>query len=94
MNDDIIDAAKMHFASNYFEARQKFRDYVGQARLATFQIYLCPARGPRGEDSRQTLPSLEPTRLNVGVMISRRMALEALRMRCPAKLTRRRMPMS
>ncbi|MGY4372750.1 hypothetical protein ACVWZ3_000389 [Bradyrhizobium sp. i1.3.6] len=50
MNENIIDAAKRHFASDYFEARQKFRDYFGEARVGEPAVYTSPARGPRGEE--------------------------------------------
>lgn len=49
MNDAILDAANKHFASNYFEARQKFRDYVAEAAVGEAQVYPSPARGPGGE---------------------------------------------
>lgn len=48
MNDAIVDAANNHFASDYFEARQKFRDYVRKAAVGKAAIYPSPARGPRG----------------------------------------------
>ena len=34
INDHILDVTNRHFASNYFEARQKYRDYVAEATLA------------------------------------------------------------
>ncbi|MCA1510388.1 DUF2817 domain-containing protein [Bradyrhizobium sp. NBAIM01] len=50
MNTRILDAANKHFASNYFEARQKFRDYVGEAGAGEARVYTSPARGPGGEE--------------------------------------------
>ena len=50
MNDVILKAANKHFSSNYFEARQKFRDYVGDAAVGEVRVYPSPAYGPRGEE--------------------------------------------
>lgn len=50
MKDSIVDAANNHFASNYFDARQRFRDYVGEAAVGKAAVYPSPARGPRGEE--------------------------------------------
>ncbi|SCB56122.1 Protein of unknown function [Bradyrhizobium shewense] len=49
MNDAILDAANRHFVSNYFEARQKFRDYVAEAAVGQPGFYPSPARGPGGD---------------------------------------------
>lgn len=49
MNDAIVQAANKHFSSNYFEARQKFRDYVRNAGVGEAAVYPSPARGPGGE---------------------------------------------
>ncbi|MGY8685681.1 M14 family metallopeptidase [Bradyrhizobium sp. UFLA05-153] len=49
MNDAIVDAANRHFASNYFDARQKFRAYVGEAAGTESELYPSPGRGPSGE---------------------------------------------
>lgn len=49
MNNLILAAADKHFASNYFEARQKFRDYIGESAVADVQVYPSPAYGPGGE---------------------------------------------
>lgn len=48
MNDAIVGAADKHFASDYFEAREKFRDYIREAPVGEPAIYPSPARGPRG----------------------------------------------
>ncbi|QQO35581.1 M14 family metallopeptidase [Bradyrhizobium diazoefficiens] len=50
MNDAIVDAANKHFSSTYFEARQKFRDYVADAAVGHAAVYPSAARGPRGEE--------------------------------------------
>ncbi|MCK1709601.1 M14 family metallopeptidase [Bradyrhizobium sp. 143] len=50
MNEDIVDAAKNHFSSNYFEARQKFRDFVRESAVGEAAAYPSPAHGPRGEE--------------------------------------------
>ncbi|WP_283809109.1 hypothetical protein [Bradyrhizobium pachyrhizi] len=39
MNDDIVDAAKKHFASNYFEARERFRSYVAEVLVGKTAVY-------------------------------------------------------
>ncbi|MGY4362912.1 hypothetical protein ACVWZR_002094 [Bradyrhizobium sp. i1.3.1] len=71
MNENIIDAAKRHFASDYFEARQKFRDYFGEARVGEPAVYTSPARGPRGEELSTDVAWFgDPRASNVGVMIS------------------------
>ncbi|MCK1759091.1 DUF2817 domain-containing protein [Bradyrhizobium sp. 137] len=50
MNDAIVQSANKHFSSNYFEARQKFRDYVRQAVVGEAAVYSSPAPGPGGEE--------------------------------------------
>lgn len=50
MNEDIVDAANNHFSSNYFEACQKFRDFVRESAVGEAAVYPSPARGPRGEE--------------------------------------------
>lgn len=50
MNDLIVKAANKHFALTYFDARQKFRDYVRETAVGELAIYPSPARGPRGEE--------------------------------------------
>lgn len=71
MNDPIADAANEHFASNYFEARQKFRDYVGKSAVGELAVYLSPARGPRGEELSTDVAWFGDRRASkVGVMIS------------------------
>ncbi|MGY2933192.1 hypothetical protein ACVWZ6_002794 [Bradyrhizobium sp. GM6.1] len=39
VNDAIVDAADKFFASDYFEARQRFRDYVREASVGDPAIY-------------------------------------------------------
>ncbi|MCC8955790.1 DUF2817 domain-containing protein [Bradyrhizobium sp. Pear77] len=71
MNDEIIDAAKKHFASNYFEARQKFRNYLDDARVGEAAVYPSPACGPCGEGLSTDVAWFgDPSAANVGVMIS------------------------
>lgn len=48
MNDTILDSASNHFASNYFEARRMFLDYVRTAAIGEARVYPSPALGPRG----------------------------------------------
>ncbi|MDA9436953.1 hypothetical protein XH88_35245 [Bradyrhizobium sp. CCBAU 51627] len=50
MDDAILTAANKHFASNYFEARHKFRDYVRKAAVGETRVYPSPAYGPGGEE--------------------------------------------
>lgn len=50
MNEEIVDAANKHFASNYFEARQRFRDRVRESAVGEAAVYPSLARGPREED--------------------------------------------
>lgn len=71
MNDVIVNAANKHFSSNYFEARQKFRDYLGQAAVGETVAYPSPARGPHGvELSTDVAWFGDPRAPKVGIMIS------------------------
>ncbi|MGY4230145.1 hypothetical protein ACVMIH_007506 [Bradyrhizobium sp. USDA 4503] len=71
MNDAIVDAANKHFSSNYFEARQKFRDYVGKADVGELAVYPSPARGPRGEELSTDVAWFGDRRApKVGIMVS------------------------
>ncbi|MEY9104571.1 hypothetical protein ABH999_000767 [Bradyrhizobium yuanmingense] len=71
MDDAILNAANKHFASNYFEARQKFRDYVAEAAVGEPGTYPSPARGPGGEQLSTDVAWFGDRRaLKVGVLIS------------------------
>ncbi|MCK1727594.1 DUF2817 domain-containing protein [Bradyrhizobium sp. 142] len=71
MNDAIVDAASKHFVPNYFDARRRFRDYVGEAAGAEAAIYPSPARGPRGEELSTDVAWFGDRRAaKVGIMIS------------------------
>ncbi|MBP0110892.1 DUF2817 domain-containing protein [Bradyrhizobium vignae] len=71
MNDAIVDAASKHFAPNYFDARRRFRDYVGDAAGGEAAIYSSPARGPRGEEVSTDVAWFGDRRAaKVGIMIS------------------------
>lgn len=71
MNDAIVDAANKHFASNYFEARQRFRDYVGLSASGEAAVYPSPARGPRGEELSTDVAWCGDRRASkVGLMVS------------------------
>jgi hypothetical protein len=71
MNDVIVEAVKKHFSSNYFEAREKFRGYLGEATVGELSVYPSPARGPRGEELSTDVAWFGDRRApKVGVMIS------------------------
>lgn len=71
MNDAIVQAANKHFSSNYFEARQKFRDYVCDAGIGEAAFYPSPARGPSGEDLSTDVAWFgDPGASKVGILIS------------------------
>lgn len=71
MNDAIVNAANKHFASDYFEARQRFRDYVGEAAVGEAAIYPSPACGPRGRQLSTDVAWFGDRRArNVGILIS------------------------
>jgi len=71
MNDAILDAANRHFVSNYFEARQKFRDYVAEAAAGEPGFYPSPARGPGGDPLSTDIAWFGDRRASkVGVLIS------------------------
>ncbi|UPJ59951.1 M14 family metallopeptidase [Bradyrhizobium sp. 192] len=71
MNDAIVDAANKHFASNYFEARQKFRDYVRKAAVGETAIYPSPARGPRRRELSTDVAWFGDRRApKVGILVS------------------------
>ncbi|MET4483636.1 DUF2817 domain-containing protein [Bradyrhizobium sp. F1.13.3] len=53
MNDPVVEAANERFSSNYFEAREKFRDYVAKSTTGQAAVYKSPARGP-GEEELST----------------------------------------
>ncbi|MBT1517157.1 M14 family metallopeptidase [Bradyrhizobium sp. SRL28] len=71
MNDAIVDAVNKHFSSNYFEARQRFRDYVGEATGGELVVYPSQARGPRGEELSTDVAWFgERGASKVGIMVS------------------------
>lgn len=71
MNDDLVDAANNHFASDYFEARQRFRDYVRKAAVGEAAIYPSPARGPRGRELSTDVAWFGDRRApTVGILVS------------------------
>ncbi|MCK1641308.1 M14 family metallopeptidase [Bradyrhizobium sp. 157] len=71
MNDAIVDAANKHFASDYFEARQRFRDYVRKAAVGEAAIYPSPARGPRGRELSTDVAWFGDRRApKVGILVS------------------------
>lgn len=71
MNDAILDAANKHFASDYFEARQRFRDYVSESAVGESAVYPSQARGPRGEELSTDVAWFGDRRApKLGVMVS------------------------
>lgn len=71
MNDTILDAAHKHFAADYFEARQRFRDSVRDTAAGKAAVYPSPARGPRGEELSTDVAWFGDRRApKVGVMVS------------------------
>lgn len=71
MNDEIIDALSKHFASSYFEARQRFRDYVGESSADKAGVYPSPARGPGDEELSTDVAWFGDERASkVGIMVS------------------------
>lgn len=55
MNDAIVKAANNHFSSNYFEARQKFREYVRDAVVGEAAVYPSRRGDLVGKNSQQML---------------------------------------
>lgn len=71
MNDAIVDAANKHFASNYFQARHKFREHVREAAVGEIAFYPSPARGPHGEELSTDVAWFgNRSAKNVGVLVS------------------------
>lgn len=71
MNDPISDSANEHFASNYFEARQRFRDYVSESAVGEAAAYPSPARGLLGEELSTDVAWFGDRRApKVGIMVS------------------------
>ncbi|WP_247333666.1 M14 family metallopeptidase [Bradyrhizobium sp. 147] len=71
MNNLILNAVNKHFSSSYFEARQKFRDYVKDAAVGEARIYPSPACGPGGEELSTDVAWFGNRRASrVGVLIS------------------------
>lgn len=71
MNDNILDAAKQHFSSTYFEARQKFRDHVNESAVGEAAVYPSPTRGPDGEEVTTDVAWFgDRHATKVGVMVS------------------------
>lgn len=71
MKDAVVDAANNHFATNYFEARQKFRDYVRTAEVGQLTLYPSPVQGPRGEELSTDVAWFGDRHApNVGVLVS------------------------
>lgn len=71
MNDLIVDAANERFVSNYFEAREKFRDYVAKSAVGEPAVYPSPARGPRGEELSTDVAWFGDRRASkVGILVS------------------------
>ncbi|MET4449831.1 hypothetical protein ABIB75_008145 [Bradyrhizobium sp. GM2.2] len=57
MNDAIVDAANKHFASDYFQSRQRFRDYVRKQSVKPQSIRRLPV-GLVEENSQRMLRGL------------------------------------
>lgn len=71
MNDAIVDAVNKHFASDYFEARERFRDYVSKTAVGEAATYPSPARGPHGSQLSTDVAWFGDRRApKVGIMIS------------------------
>lgn len=60
MNDAIADAADKFFASDYFEARQRLRDYVREASVGDPAICAVQPVGLTEENSQPMLRGLAP----------------------------------
>lgn len=71
MNDAIIDAANNRFASSYFDARQRFREYVARAAIGEAAVYPSAARGPRREELSTDVAWFGDRRASkLGIMVS------------------------
>ncbi|MBH5396253.1 DUF2817 domain-containing protein [Bradyrhizobium sp. CNPSo 4010] len=71
MNDTVLNAANRHFAADYFEARQRFRDCVQETAAGEMAVYPSPARGPRGEELSTDVAWFGDRRApKLGIMVS------------------------
>ncbi|MCP3392284.1 M14 family metallopeptidase [Bradyrhizobium sp. CCGB12] len=71
MNDALIETADRLFAADYFEARQKFRDYVGDSPVGRTAVYPSSALGPDGKTLSTDVAWFgPPDATKVGVMVS------------------------